>query len=277
MNKKPSILHDPSRFTRDIARTDEFREERTKEYLPGANLRLAVRMGSLALHEANLSEHGNETRESAVYNLLSHLDSYADAQYDLDVLRSEEAEGIKIPFEEKEPYLKEVVAFNHAAKELVNLDPRITFNELHSFIMFLYTRQHSHELDGLDEDGRAEYLEWLSQAMKGTIEGMRHELAYEQIIGELQAQGEDLEYEETTPEEELRGVDYWLTYQGKRMKVDVKKSPHSLKKPHHVLSRAEFEDFEGGFRISNEATKRYAPLVLRDIQRVAGIKSTRAA
>lgn len=277
MNKKQSILHDPSRFTRDIAQTEEFRKERTKEYLPGANLRLAVRMGAIASRETNLSEHGNETRESAVYNLLSHLDSYADAQYDLDVLRSDEAEGVRIPYEEKEPHLQEVVAFNHAAKELVNLDPRITFNELHNFIMFMYTRQHSHELDGLDEDGRTEYLQWLSQAMSATLEGMRHELAYEQIVGALQAQGEDIEYEETTPEQELKGVDYWITYEGKRIKVDVKKNPLSIKKPHHVVSHVRFEDFNGGFRISNETAQTRAPAALRDIQRIAGTTHTRAA
>lgn len=234
-------------------------------------------MGAIANREANLSEHGHETRESAVYNLLSHLDSYADAQYDLDVLRAEEAEGVHVPFEEKEPLLNEVVAFNHAAKELVNLDPRIGFDELNNFVVFMYTRQHSHELKDMDENDRADYLGWLSQVVSGTLEGVRHELAYEQIIGALQAQGEEIDYEETTPEQELKGVDLWVTYQGTRFKVDVKKSPRSLKKSHHVLSHAQFKDFDGGFRISNQIAHTLAPAVLGDLQRVASHHSKNAA
>ena len=277
---RESIIANPGKFKSGITATAEYRREMQKELEPRKGIRRAVKFGALACEAAARTSQGYETKESAVYRLISHIDSFSDSQEKLDHFRNLERQGVYIHFTQKEPHLREVIGFNHAVKELVDLDQNIRFNELVTFIAGTYEGQHVFELNRLDAKAKQDKLAWLRTSVQVALNGMRHELAYEQILGELQARGIDLEYDSTTEDDELHGTDYFVTLDGIRRKIDVKASPHGLKMPHHVWSQVRYgrqsdgkmiDEFNNGFRITPELVAQKADAVLADLQYIAKI------
>lgn len=275
MNRLNSIS-DPSKFINEISRSSEYIRERQSGAYEGENLPRAVRLGAFACQTAARNERGNETKESLVYGLIANIDTFAESQAELDVLREREhSTGVRPSFAEKESHLRSVIRFNHAAKELINRDPAIGFSQLVGFVTNMYEVQHRMELYDINIEERTEQLRWLSDKTAAVLNGMRHELGFEQILGNLYDAG--IEYEETSEDDELRGVDYWIEHHGQRFSVDVKASRTATTKARErsrtpqqiVWSRLDGEDFNGGFRISPERAQQKASAVLGDLTTAA--------
>ena len=270
MSRRPELnLSNLSEFTRQISGTEAYRDERSKERpeTDGDHLPTAVKLGALALSETKRTETGRMSPEGYVFRLISTIDDFVAGQKKLEYLRDRNA-----PFVEREPYLDKVIAFNHAAKELVDQEPKLRFDELRKTIVHMYTASNRYTLPD-DPYERHVELSRVTGYVEGALNGMRHELAYEQILGELFPLGVD--YEATTLSDEKEGVDYFILMDNSRFGVDVKASStglirsqeKSLTPERIVFSHVENKDFNGGFRISQELAKQKAPEVYRDLQK----------
>ncbi len=260
-----SIIDHPGEFTRRIATTSEYRRTRENENEPGENRRIAVELGAFTLENITKSKGGYDTKESSSYRLIRNISSFAESQAALDDLRQLSRQGEHITRRQREPYLRNVIQFNHAVKELVNQDPQITFSQLSNFTLNFYQSQCAYELSKLSPEDYHEQIVWFHKKFSGALNGMRHELGYEQLIGQLQCEKYDIEYDETDEDKELRGVDYTIMVEGSPVDVDVKASPRNVTKTHHVYSHLNSEDFGNGFRISPQTAQREAHYVLNDL------------
>ena len=259
-----SVLNNPSRITRSIAETPEYLSSRQSEQdKPGA-LRRAVALGSRALAESHTTESGYRSPEGCVYDLVATIDDFADAQRKLDQL-----EEIGAPRSERLPYIKEIIRFNHAAKALIDSDPSISFNQLVTFTVRMYQGMHRDDPELTDNAREHNRIMWLQNAVSERLHGMRNELAVEQMIWAID--DESIEYEPTTEADELHGVDLYITSGGKRFGIDIKSSQMSAIKARQtsshpdniVWSQVSWEDFNGGFRFSDELARIKAPALQR--------------
>lgn len=265
-----SLLANPTRFTRSIAETAEYRTSRSNEQDGNGALRRAVALGSQALVGDHTSERGYVSPEGCVYRLISTIDSFVSAQQELDRLKEVGSER-----RQKLPHLRNVIAFNHAAKELIDSQPDIQFNELVSFTTKMYQGMHRDDPELHDDARYHQRTVYVRDSIKEVLHGMRNELAVEQII--WAANDPELEYDDTTVEDELRGVDLFINYHGQRFGIDVKASQaatHMAKlKSHHperiVWSQVDWDDFEGGFRISDELALQKAPALVAEFRAAA--------
>ena len=257
--KKNTLLQNPRRFTETIARSDMFLDANTKENLSQSErLHLGIRLGSQALSET-LSHEAKA--DSLVYRLISTINDYAKSQATLNEQKEKYASRM-----ERLPHLRKVIEFNHAVKDLVNYEPTLAFNDLLSFITSFYAGT-NHE--------SPEQISWFESHVRASLDGMRHELAYEQILGQAQLLNDDLEYDEnTTVDDELHGVDYYIKYGEKKFGIDIKSSHKSCENARQKSNNPEFivwshlswEDFENTFRISTQLAKNKARLILNDLE-----------
>lgn len=259
-----SILANPSSFTRSISGTPEYLRSRSVEQdKPGA-LRRAVALGSRALAESHTTENGYKSPEACVYDLISTIDDFAQAERELASL-----DEIRAPRLERLPHIRSVIRFNHAAKALIDSDPSINFSELVTFTVRMYQGMHRDDPELFDGEASHSRIVWLQNAVSDRLHGMRSELAVEQILWAID--DDSLEYEETTIEDELNGIDLFITQRGTRYGIDIKASQAAVDKarlssshPDRIIwSQVSWEDFNGGFRISDDLARKKAPALKR--------------
>lgn len=102
------------------------------------------------------------------------------------------------------------VLFNESLKNIIDTDPKTTVEELHR-----YTTD-----TALTYGYKGSELDFISEATDTTIQGMRHELALEAVLYRI---GYDVE--ETTPQDDLHGIDYRIQREdGTKISIDVKAS-----------------------------------------------------
>lgn len=265
-----SILANPSTFTRSIAGTSEYLRSRSAEQDEPGALRRAVALGASALAESHTTENGYKSPEACVYDLISTIDEFARAERQLAALGETDASRA-----ERVPHIRSIIRFNHAAKALIDSDPSIGFNQLVTFTVRMHQAMHRDDPESGDEAIDHANKVWLHNAVSDRLHGMRNELAVEQILWALD--DESLEYEETTIEDELHGVDLFITQNGRRYGIDIKASQAAVDKarltsPHPgriIWSQLSWEDFNGGFRISDELARKKAPGLKRALSRAA--------
>lgn len=259
-----SILANPSLFTRTIAGTQEYLKTRSAEQdAPGA-IRRAVALGSRALAESHTTESGYKSPEACVYDLISTIDDFAQAERQLAMLGETEASRA-----ERLPHIRSIIRFNHAAKALIDSDPSIGFNQLVTFTVRMHEAMHRDEPGSGDDAIDHANTVWLQNAVSDRLHGMRSELAVEQILWAID--DDSLEYDETTIEDELHGIDLFITQNGRRYGIDIKASQAAVDKarltsshPARIIwSQVSWEDFNGGFRISDELARKKAPALKR--------------
>lgn len=261
----------PSDLAETIGNSDEYRQERDQH--PDDRI-TAVASAAIRIASRLETKHGYLNDEATQLNVIGHIDSFATAQENLDELRSQGAS-----FEETLPYKRQVIAFNHALKDMIDNNPSLDFNDVLLLVNSMYAGMHSDTFAKLSLQEHQAALERLDSSVRSTLNGMRHEIGYEQIIGALQRQGIDIDYEPTTDEDELRGVDMFIILNGVRFSIDIKASRRKTeetransRRPNRIvqshISNADFlsNGVTGdGFRISNEVAERLAPTVLDDL------------
>jgi hypothetical protein len=262
----------PSDLAETIGTSNEYREERNHNpdnrvaAVAGAAIRIARRLET---------RHGYLNEEATQLNVIGHIDSFARAQEALDNLRDQDASP-----EELLPYKREVITFNHALKEMIDNNPSLDFNDVLLLVNSMYAGMHSETFAKMELREHQATLERLDASVRSTLNGMRHEIGYEQIIGALQQQGIDIDYAPTTDQAELKGIDMFITLDGVRFSIDIKASRRKTeekrltsRRPNRIVqSHISNVDFVssgaqgGGFRISHETAIRLAPVILEDLR-----------
>lgn len=260
---------DPRHHVDAIKSTDEYRT--TLQEVPGEVLNpkqklqrrnKAIARSAQALAEFHTSESGYQSPEGTRYELISQLEPFYHAQVTLNQLRSQGHRlGQRVPRETKLPYLKIVTRFNHALKEVLDNDSSLMFDDLLLFMTRMYAGANG-----------VETAQEFHDEARGAMDGMRHEIGAEQIVGVL-----GLDYDEASVDDDLKGVDRFIHIDGEIVPIDFKASENKTERarrksfhPEHIVwSQLHDADFQGGFRISNEVAHAKAPAMLAELKHAA--------
>lgn len=152
----------------------------------------AVRMAATALRGKRPGEH--LTLQEHSYNITAQLTTIEDTFIRLDQLNDRKARRT-----EKLPSIRKVAEFNHAVKDLIDENPRLQYGEVMGFMRTMNQRIHGRHGDRVFHEG-----------IRDVLNGMRQELAAEQILGQI----DNLEYHHPTVEEDVNGGDFFVSLDG---------------------------------------------------------------
>lgn len=223
-----------------------------------AGRRLAFAYTAESIAKTHETQGGYKSFEGHIYTIISKLPSYLDSKLSLDRLSAQGATR-----RERLPYLEQVSKFNHVTKELIDNNTALTYSQL-----LLFMRQMNGKMGNGDKD------EYFKQEMKQTLNGMRHELGFEQILGSIP----NVVYDETTVEQDLKGEDYRISINNSPfMPIDLKSNPNRAhaaqekairdgRNPHLIIwTGIDNQDFGNGFRLPYEAIPRYTQYVTEQL------------
>jgi len=223
---------------------------------------LDIRRRSIRLAAINLQEtrpSGRRSLEDHKLNITAQLTTFGQSLQELNKLEKQGAQR-----QERLPALRRVAEFNHAIKEMVDDNQSLRFAEVLSFITNM-----NQQINGSEHAG-----EGFEQEIRGRLVGMRHEIAYEQIIGRMPG----VECRQPTVDEDLNGADIFVSFNDSPMvPIDVKASFETAQSAqaeasrrgfdasHIVWSHVNDEEFDGGFRISEEVIAAKSGYVYNDL------------
>lgn len=149
---------------------------------------------------------------------------------------------------------KVATEYNAALRSMIDENPHLLMREVVDFCTNSYMLM----------NGRPDELAFFKEQTRAHLDGMRHEIAAENAFWQI-AEVDDVR--QATPEEDARGVDLVVEYHGQEYGFDIKATQYSADEANQnprrispaMQSGFTWDDFNGGFRASNEATERVAP------------------
>lgn len=244
-----TVLHRHPRMKElmdDVFQSDTYREEleqsKDRQQAMGAAL--------LDLMELESYENNELSPDGYIYNLAHKAPAGLRAQQEMRTMR-----GNLNSREEKARFgeLKDqVIELNHALRDVIMTNPNISFGELEFITIGSYKNAESRKLENQEERE-------LREATYAILNGMRHEVAVEDMIGMI----DDFTCDSNvTVEEEKQGIDMFISYKNNEYAVDIKASRAGEKRAesnrHHrndtnhiaLWSGLSKEDFRGSaFRL----------------------------
>lgn len=180
--------------------------------------------------------------------IASLLPGYLDAK-----LRLDNTDQIYASLQDRNTDLDKIIPMNHALKELIDANQRLTMPTVKNFVGGLM----------LQTEGpvRAEQAKGV---IGSTLNGMRHEIAAENTFWQLPAD-EVSNVVQATAEQEKEGIDLIVVYKGYQVPFDLKAREesadaanirHGGKAYRAIYSGFTSEDFGNGFRVDEEATQK---------------------
>lgn len=246
----PTEILNPHRFTNQIAKNEQYLRNMPRQSLDtmaSAEFKqqrgVAIQMGSLAISDRLRSEHGEYNLDANLYRLVAHIEPFLHAQRSADDFRQEYdnrnwrgiPRGAKEKFSESK---KDIIAFNHALKEVINAGAsKFGFNDLLTFMTNMNTA-----INGVRTQG------YFHTIAREAIIGMRNEVGFEQV---LIAAG--IEYEEGDEDADAHGGDYIID----NVPIDIKASELTAENARRKAEKSgydsstiiwpqiNFEDFNG--------------------------------
>jgi len=219
--------------------------------------RRAIRIAATALKGEQKSDY--LTPEGHAMNITAQLTTFGDAVQELEALNQYQARH-----SEKIPALKKVAEFNHAVKAMIDTNPSLKFGEVLSFILSM-----NQQVNRAHNGPAFEYQ------VRSILVGMRHEIAVEQMLGYMP----DVEYRETTVDEDLKGADIFVSINGSPMTaIDIKASYETAQRAkmkaaengydssHIVWSHINDDDFGASFRIPHDLAMARSAALYDDLQ-----------
>lgn len=177
-----------------------------------------------------------ETIARAAGDLIGNIDAYEGLKFDPaynNMLRTlpelnEGIHGLRERTGAVRANKEKIIHFNHALKNLINLHPATSPDELTELL------QNTFFINGYEP-------ELLEEVQRDIIPGMNHELAFESNLFYLPREPEILD---TSVDDELKGTDYMLRYEdGIVIRIDVKKSQQKAERM--TLERAAWRKEKG--------------------------------
>lgn len=239
-----------------------------------------IARAALSLSEHSHSEQPDIAAETDkyVFKLISSLDSFYQAQKKLDSIAEHDRRHPhnRTAHADKAPYIETAAAFNHAMREVIDRMPSLGFDELLGFTTSMFAagkgRHAVHD------------FEYMARAV---INGMRHEIAAEQIIGIIpQAEIEYIDPNEHLSEaqaehesilSDMNGRDIRVRIGGRSVNIDIKASEKTAEKakahsrhPERIIwSGITNEEFGNDLRISPDLARQKAGSMTRALLRAA--------
>lgn len=243
---------------------------------------LGIARAALSLNEihppAERVDSVSETDRS-IFKMIGSLDSFYKAQSTLDHFEDQDRHRPhheRTDYEVKRPYIETVAGFNHAMREVIDCLPRVKFSELLDFTTAMFEA----------DKGRADSSRF-EQMASAVINGMRHEIAAEQIIGLIP--GAEIEYIDPDDQinaaqaererilSDMSGRDIRVRIGGRSVNIDIKASEKTAEKskirsrhPERIIwSGITNEEFGDNLRISPELAAQKAGTMGRSLLRAA--------
>lgn len=258
---------DPQNYISQIVATEQYRATRKVERFSGENVPRAVSLGAQALAESFTSEHGYKSRQGTRFEVISRINNLVPSVEQLHYLRQNRADKAT-----QRPYAEEVIEFNHSLRNMIDNEPKLTFNQVSNFLVNMYTASNKGRFTDIREweQNRNKF----TQEIEGALRGMRAEIAAEQIIGTM----DDVEYDtEVTVDEELNGIDGFVTMRGVEFPVDIKSSQAAMEKARQrshnpekiIASCVQSSDFQNDtFRLPPETALKKQPHMRAQLEAV---------
>lgn len=154
-----------------------------------------------------------EDRDEKMYaSILASLPRFMDANRQRT---SAEEYGMSLTYNERRKHARNSIAFTGSIREAIHANPRLPQEALATVVK---GAAHHYQYS-------SEQISSLDHQLNQTLQGMKHELAFESILWNLP---EGFEVIETTEEDDLQGIDYSVRCpNGTTVNVDVKSSPRA--------------------------------------------------
>ncbi|OYX40930.1 hypothetical protein B7Y94_05855 [Candidatus Saccharibacteria bacterium 32-49-12] len=228
-------------------------------------------MNKAAISQSLENYLDNHQRESGYRSLTEHIMNVTyqllSAEDHIHKIAELEQRGAKR--NEKLPTLQALVEFNHSVKDMIDSNPSIKFPDMMRFLAKTNLQVNGHEKNS----------EEFNQAIRGVLDGMRHEIGVEQMLGHL----DNVEYLEAEVEDDLKGGDILVSVDGgDYIPLDIKASPFSAARAQEkarrngfsgnniIWSQLDNEDFNGGFRVDYGIAAHKAKYLAAELARVTG-------
>ncbi len=261
-----------------IASNPEFAKDRADYGMARAFSRQAFRLAGVEMpsspttHEQDLEENLDPnlheiTAENAIYVVAAELNSYVHG-----------IEGIRHHHTEKnlgrntyQSLKGRATRFNHALKTLIEQDNPPSFDTISKTITDIYDVLNANRWTG-DEQGFGKEKKFFKGQLEGVLRGMEQEVIARQLVEYI-----GKSYAETDPdtgkqvprvevdsnvsvEDDLQGVDMYITLDGVTFPVDIKASERTAdnarrksRSPRHIItSGIPSHRIKGTFRASQE-------------------------
>jgi len=239
--------------------------EKRPEYLDviGHNNRFQA-LGRVAAIYADWMEETRPKDKGEILNqmsvgIMSTLPGFLHGSRELARLYELEEVGATVKRSEKVPHLEAVIPFNHRLRDFIDMFPELNFEQVQN-----YCTQMALFMSGPTDAA------YCKQIVREQLVGMRTEIGMSQILWKIDGVEDVIPAQ--TVEQEMHGVDLIVTYHGKLLLLDAKTSDMGAQKAlakhrsttadtsgYPVYPGLKYEDFSGGFRISDETAGHLAP------------------
>lgn len=252
MPKPPRSLLDGNRLAGEVLTDEDFEKNRRNGDLCHAFTQTALALAALGTFES-----GARTKSADQLNVSARIPHYIVASSALSAAEK----GEKLSYNERKSYVRTTVMFNHALAEMIDSDPSASFGEVRNFLMGVY--------DSLYTDTTPQSRQVAKARFEQTLTGMTSEIIGEQLAGYL---GYDIE--DASVEDDMRGIDRFITVGGIRYGVDFKASSVTANKArtdhprNFIVSTTVPDDVVGGkLRLPPEDVAHYAPFFQKELER----------
>ncbi|GEM_PF-1486276 len=264
--QKPA-LRNPSSYLGGLERTNEFLGAVAKTGDRATSLgRAAAVFGERMASEPSLSIE--KQRDMFAVQLLARLPDFLRAQL---ASRQEEYDrsAPRLSKAEHDRNMSHVIGFNHTLHDMIDMFPELKVNDITRFI----------KTAALDMYGPKEAA-FADQSTREALVGMQHEIGLKQILWQIEDVEDVIEADEA---QERRGIDLIVHYRGTELAVDAKAAQKSADKAYDkwfnnhqagrqggypIWTRINYEDFGGGFRITDERAKQLAPYIQAELEQL---------
>ncbi len=208
--KKPLFRQqkEPRELFQGLGRSNEMLRQKARTPLGKAALDV------VAMTEVNRirkNNHGYDTDESRQFRLIAALPNYVRAQRTLDKNRDNMSRADRVET------LQPVIEYNHILREMIDTEQYHSMSDVVDFIQgtLLYLR------------ATPDIIQYTANNTRSILNGMRHEIAAESVLSSLP---EINSVESAEAEDETKGKDIIIEYDGHNVAFDVKASENGARK-----------------------------------------------
>ena len=203
-------IRPPRQYFDAIRRSDQYMAERSR-LNDSEHDRRAIGATALRFVAEREAESPYLDLDVQAVRIIGLLDDFMTGEHALDLMQDRMRDGERISRDERRAEVKKTVKFNHALRELIDTNQRLTLREIEQFVgaasMELY-----------DSEQEREYL---LNKLRMCMVGMQHEVVAEQALWTIDGV-EDVIHADV--EDELRGIDLKVIYHGRGVNLDIKAS-----------------------------------------------------
>jgi len=262
-HQKPA-LRNPTNYFNGLERTDEYLGAIAKT---GDRAKSLGHAASVFSERMGKDESPSIEKQQDMYavQLLAQLPKFLEGNLAIDKDKSH----THLSKAEVDRHMTDIILFNHTLRDMIDMFPGLKVIDITRFI----------KTAALDMYGRNEAV-YAEQSTRQALVGMQNEVGLEQILWQIEGVDDVIK---ATVSQERHGIDMTVAYRDQKLTLDAKASSKGVDEAYGkwlnnfsrgreggypIWTRINYEDFEGGFRISDERAKKLAPYIQAELDRL---------